>query len=145
MAEDWKENPKTSWDYLEKVNKKEIKSFHNPNATKAHWEHFPKNTKFKDRDGWWIKTEDGREKLDDDDELLKPAIPLFCPKCGRIMNKDEDERAYRLTKMCFYCHINEHASENKEPNKHVIEKELEKIKDKIKENVDKKEMESNKE
>lgn len=105
---------KKSWDYIEKAENPDLTFYYNGKIDKKqYWEFYAKGTKFRDKEGWWIKTDEGREHLDSDDELLQPAIPLFCPQCGRIMNKDGDTQAYIHEKKCLLCHIKEHANKNK--------------------------------
>lgn len=134
---------KTSWDYIEEAeNPKKIYHFNTKVEKKHYWESYAKGTKFKDKKGWWIKTDDGRKPLNDDDELLQPAIPLFCPNCGRIMKRDEDKQAYIHEKQCFICHIKQHAKENKEPGIKEFRRKLKILKDEI-EKAKQKELEEN--
>lgn len=132
------DNLKDSLEQLNKQDNSKTFSF-NTNTPKRgeEWKRHSVGTKFRDKEGWWVRTNDGRRKLDEeeDSELLQPAIPTFCPECGRIMNKDNDRRAYMLRKHCFVCHVDEHAEKDKEPNRKLIEKKLkekgilEKVKD----------------
>ena len=113
---------KTSWDYIKRANaytKKLVIPVNKSNITSdiskiPYWMKYDERTKFLDKSEmkWYIRTEDGRKKLDEDDPLLNPAFPTFCPKCGNIMKRGEDDRkAYTHTGGCFICHVKESAKD----------------------------------
>lgn len=74
-----------------------------------YWASYPIGRKWYDGKYWWIRTDGGRKKLEKDDELLQPFIPLFCPKCKKIMRRKEDEASYVLRGHCYLCELDESA------------------------------------
>lgn len=52
---------------------------------------------------WTIKNgiKQNVTKLDSAKQLIK--LPLFCPKCGKIMNNRNDKDFYPIHGMCFTC------------------------------------------
>ena len=51
---------------------------------------------------WTIK--DGiKENITKLDKFKKASIPLFCPSCNKVMNKQLDPNYYRAHKMCLNC------------------------------------------
>jgi uncharacterized C2H2 Zn-finger protein len=97
---------------------KKIYSFGSETTDKYWISEYPIGRKWFDGRDWWIRTdenESGRIKLKNDDELLKPVIPLFCPKCKRIIKRKEDEAAVVLRGHCYICELDDSAE--KEFNK----------------------------
>ena len=116
---------KNSWDYIREANSKYTSKYFDYGEKLSPWNHRPIGQKWKDKDGWWVRVEDseditGRKALADDDPILQPAIPLFCPKCKRIMKRADDNRTYMLRGHCLLCDIELLASKNIRPNKHII-------------------------
>jgi DNA-directed RNA polymerase subunit M/transcription elongation factor TFIIS len=58
-------------------------------------------------------------------------MPLFCPKCGKVMKKNRDQICFFHTKGCLNCHVKEKAERNEEPNIHEFKRKLKIIQNKI--------------
>lgn len=97
-----------SWEHIKKVKQLEEKrryTFYQNNKKKEGWEYFWTGKEFADKDGWWKKTENGREKIKE--PTNKYIIPMFCPKCKKIMKRGKlDENAFFKEGHCFICHVN---------------------------------------
>jgi transcription elongation factor Elf1 len=53
---------------------------------------------------WTIK--DGiKQNITKLDKAKEAVMPLFCPSCSRIMNKNLDKETYSYFRHCFDCHV----------------------------------------
>ena len=107
----YKPKPGSSWEYMKKVKDEEEKIviFIEDKANKiAWWFKYPKGKEWcehiDDKTTWYRRTKDGRESIKKH-TTTSAVVPLFCPACGRAMNREEDTKAYNREGHCFFCHI----------------------------------------
>ena len=52
-----------------------------------------------------VKLEDRAKRKEKSDVLFSARMPLFCPKCNRVMKKRLDNKMWALYDQCFECQI----------------------------------------
>lgn len=128
---------KNSWELMQEAESQDTNpykdKYYMPSQHTEYWYKYDIGKEWRDKDGFWKRTKDGREQIDG--WSVTAAIPAFCPECKKVINSYKSEQAYIFTGHCWYCELKVRSHEElKEikskshhidttPNKEVLSKD----------------------